>query len=60
MKNCMVKGMCSNDDCIVTFELRWATSVDDLLEQFKSCESEDELLELIKDNMLISIPCRCD
>ena len=44
------------NDLKISFYLKWRNGTEDLIRQFKDCQNEEELLELIKDNMIISIP----
>ncbi len=44
------------NDLMISFHLKWRNGAEDLIRQFKDCRNEEELLELIKDNMIISIP----
>lgn len=44
------------NDLTISFHLKWRNGAEDLIRQFKDCQNEEELLELIKDNMIISIP----
>ena len=48
------------DDLTISFHLKWRNGTEDLIRQFKDCQNEEELLELIKDNMIISIPINND
>ena len=48
------------DDLMISFYLKWRNGTEDLIRQFKDCQNEEELLELIKDNMIISIPINND
>ena len=42
------------------YKIKIQEYIDDLIRQFKDCQNEEELLELIKDNMIISIPINND
>ena len=44
------------NDLKISSYLKWRNGTEDLIRQFKDCRNEEELLELIKDNMIISIP----
>lgn len=44
------------NDLTISFHLKWRNGTEELIRQFKDCRNEEELLELIKDNMIISIP----
>ena len=44
------------NDLTISFHLKWRNGAEDLIRQFKDCQNEEELLELIEDNMIISIP----
>lgn len=48
------------DDLMISFYLKWKNGTEDLIRKFKDCQNEEELLELIKDNMIISIPINND
>lgn len=41
-----------------TFILEWKINAKDLVSKFKDCETEEELLRLIQDNMQITLPKR--
>ena len=38
---------------MISFYLKWRNGTEELIRQFKDCQNEEELLELIKDNMII-------
>ena len=44
------------DELMISFHLKWKNGADDLIRQFKDCRTEEELLELIEDNMIITMP----
>lgn len=44
------------NDLMISFYLKWRNGAEDLIRQFKDCQTEEDLLEIIKDNMIISIP----
>ena len=36
------------DDLMISFYLKWRNGAEDLIRQFKDCQTEEELLEIIK------------
>lgn len=43
------------EDVCITFVLRWKDDIENILQKVKKCETEDDLLNFIQENMLISI-----
>lgn len=47
--------MISMEDNYITFGLKWKDDIENVLQKVKECETEEDLLNFIKDNMLLFV-----